>query len=233
MKETILALLETKFQGVRKDGLNQLAGAIVLQVSTDEEANTVVGRLTAESVHSFIADWRKEADAEIEKANHTRETNLRKKYDFVEKGADDKTPPVQVPAGTLDAAAIQDIVTKAVTAATQPLQTEIATLKGSAATANRRELLVKELADVPESYKNRILKDFDRAPFPDEDSFSKYLDDTKTDVAAFKQELADKGLSENSKPMFGKANQDGVSAGVENYIKATTDEGKGLGGKDV
>ena len=38
MKGKILALLETKFQGERKDGLNHLAGAISLQVTTDEEA---------------------------------------------------------------------------------------------------------------------------------------------------------------------------------------------------
>ena len=232
MKEKILALLEAKFQGARKDGLNHLAGSIALQVTTEEEANTIVGKLTAESVNSFIADWRKDADAEIEKANKTREDNLRKKFDFVEKKADpgNPTPP---PAGTLDAAAIQEIVTKAATAATQPLLEKIATLEGSKISADRRAMLEGELTNVPESYKAKVLKDFDRMNFADEDSFTEYLNDTKTDVATFGQELADKGLAGQGKPMFGTPDKDGVSTGVASYIKEKTDEGQGLGGKEV
>jgi hypothetical protein len=34
----IVALLETQFPGVRKDGLNQLARVIAMQVNTKEEA---------------------------------------------------------------------------------------------------------------------------------------------------------------------------------------------------
>ncbi|MDR0754273.1 MAG: hypothetical protein LBF04_02680, partial [Prevotellaceae bacterium] len=36
-------------------------------------------------VDAFITEWRKEADAEISKANKTYEDGLRKKYDFAEK----------------------------------------------------------------------------------------------------------------------------------------------------
>jgi hypothetical protein len=232
MKEKILALLVAAFQGVRKDGLNQLANALALQVTTEEEANSVVGKLTADQVNNFVNDWRKEADAEITKANKTYEDGLKKKYDFTEKKTEE-IPPVQVPSGTLDAAAIQNIVTEAVKAATTPLLEKVATLEGRAITANRRELLVKELADVPESYKNKVLKDFDRMTFKDEDGFNEYLNDTKTDVASFGQELADKGLGQQGKPFFGTVNQDGVSAGVQTYIKDKTDEGKSLGGKEV
>lgn len=232
MKERILALLLAAFAGVRKDGLNQLANALALQVTTEEEANEVVGKLTDDQVNAFVNDWRKEADAEITKANKTYEDGLKKKYDLVEKKTEE-TPPVQVPSGALDVAAIQSIVTQAVQAATTPLLEKVATLEGGAINANRRELLVKELADVPESYKTKVLKDFDRMTFKDEDSFSEYLNDTKSDVASFGQELADKGLGQQSKPFFGTVNQDGVSAGVQNYIKEKTDEGKGLGGKEV
>ncbi len=233
MKEKILALLLAAFAGVRKDGLNQLANALALQVTTDDEAQTVVGKLTADQVNAFVNDWRKEADAEITKSNKTYEDGLKKKYDFVEKKTEEGgTPPAQ-PTGILDAAAIQEIVTKAVTAATQPLQTKIATLEGSATNASRRDLLVKELENVPESYKAKVLKDFDRMSFQDADSFNEYLNDTKTDVATFSQELADKGLAGQGKPMFGSVSQSGVSTGVESYIKAKTDEGKTLGGKEV
>ena len=237
MKEKILALLVSTFQGVRKDGLNQLAAAMAMQVSTDDEANEVVGKLTADQVNSFVSDWRKEADAEITKANRTYEDGLKKKYDFVDKGkGSEDTPPSDPPAeptGALDAAAIQRIVTTAVQAATTPLLEKVAGLEGNATNANRRELLVKELAEVPESYKNKVLKDFDRMAFEDQDTFNEYLDDTKSDVASFGQELADKGLGHQSPPIFGTVNKDGVSQGVQSYIKDQTDEGQSLGGKEV
>ena len=110
---------------------------------------------------------------------------------------------------------------------------KVASLEGGATNATRRELLVKELADVPESYKTKVLRDFDRIAFEDEDSFSEYLNETKTDVASFGQELADKGLGQQGKPIFGTVNKDGVSQGVQNYITDKTDEGKALGGKEV
>ena len=234
MKEKIFALLVAAFQGVRKDGLSQLAAAMATQAKTEEEANEVVGKLTADQVNSFVSDWRKEADAEITKANRTYEEGLKKKYNFVDKAGDD-TPPGDPPAdpGVLDAAAIQRIVTQAVAAATTPLLEKVASLEGGATNATRRELLVKELADVPESYKTKVLRDFDRIAFEDEDSFSEYLNETKTDVASFGQELADKGLGQQGKPIFGTVNKDGVSQGVQNYITDKTDEGKALGGKEV
>ena len=235
----IVALLETQFPGVRKDGLNQLARVIAMQVNTAEEANGIVGKLTADSVAKFIADWRKDADAEIDKANKTREENLRKKYDFVEKKPDEGGTPPAPNTGNLDAAAVQKMITDAVKAATTSFQTEVANLKGAAVTATRRETLVKELADVPESYKTRVLKEFDRVAalggFADENAFNEYLTETKNDVAAFGQELADRGLSLHEKPVLGTPNKDGVSAGVASYIQEKTAEAdnKGLGGKEV
>jgi hypothetical protein len=47
------------------------------------------------------------------------------------------------------------------------------------------------------------------------------------------QELADKGLSGFSKPLFGAVDTDGVSAGVQNYIKEKTGSDKTLTGKEV
>ncbi len=86
MKEKILALLQSKFAGVRKDGLNQLATIMALTVTTEEEATQTVEKLTDETVGQFVTDWRKETDAEISKANKTHEENLKKKFNFVEKG---------------------------------------------------------------------------------------------------------------------------------------------------
>ena len=85
------------------------------------------------------------------------------------------------------------------------------------------------------SYKNTILEGFEGRTFADENAFSEYLNKTKDNVAAFTQELANKGLSLHEKPVLGSPNKDGVSAGVESYIQAKAAEAanKGLGGKEV
>jgi hypothetical protein len=112
MKEKILALLQSQFAGVRKDGLNHIANVLAFQVNTEDEAKTLAGKLTAEQVNSFIADWRKEADAEITKANKSYDDGLRKKYDFTEKKTEpaNPIPPETDKDGKLDAAAIQKII---------------------------------------------------------------------------------------------------------------------------
>ena len=131
------------------------------------------------------------------------------------------------------------MITNAVKEATKGLQSEVTSLQSAAVTANRRETLVKELADIPEAYKAKVLKDFDRVAklggFADENAFNEYLTETKNDIAAFGQELADRGLSLHEKPVLGSPNKDGVSAGVESYIQAKAAEAanKGLGGKEV
>lgn len=233
MEERILALLMAAFKGVRKDGLNHLAKSMAFMANTEEEANEVVGKLTADQVNTFISDWRKETDAEITKANKTYEDGLKKKYNFVDKSntepGNDPTPDV----GALDAEGIKAIVAQAVQLATTPLLTKVAELEGKDISANRRTQLVNELADVPESYKNKVLKDFDRMAFDTEDDYNEYLNDTKSDVANFNQELSDKGLGTQSKPIFGTVNKEGISQGVQNYITEKTEEGNTLGGKEV
>lgn len=232
--EQILALLVAKFQGVRKDGLNHLARSLALTVNTEDEANEVVGKLTADQVKAFISDWRKEADAEITKANQTYESGLKAKYDFVEKGGTPPAPTEKPEVLTVDA--VQKIVEDAVKKATEGVTATVTALQGNAITANRREELVKVLGnDVPESFKATVLEGFEGRTFADEKAFSEFLDKTKANVATFTQELADKGLSLHEKPVFGSPNKDGVSAGVESYIqaKAAEAENKGLGGKEV
>ena len=232
--QIILAQLVAQFQGVRKDGLNQLARSLALQVDTEEQATEVVGKLTADKVNKFVSDWRKDADAEITKANKTYEDGLKNKYDFVEKptlGAG--TPPAPAPGGALDAEAIQKMMNEAIKQATQGLQTEIASLKGSAITANYREKLAGVFGtDVPVAYKNAVLKGFEGRQFADENAFNEFLNETKEGVAACKN-LRTKVLHE--KPVFGTVNKDGVSTGVTSYLetKAAEAENKGLGGKEI
>jgi hypothetical protein len=206
MKEKILALLETKFQGRRKDGLNRLASAIALQVSTDDEANAIVGKLTAESVDTFIADWRKEADAELGRSNKTHEDNLRKKYDFTEKKQEEKKPEVTPPHvtdanGNLDAAALQKLMTDSIVAATKPLAEKLANLEAGNITKTRQQTLNDKLKDCKnETLKSTVLKNFARMTFATDDDFSEYLSDMEKDIKTASQQTADSSLAQTGRP---------------------------------
>lgn len=229
MNKKIFELLEAKFQGVRKDGLQHLANSLALTCATEEEANTLVGKLTAEGVGNYVTEWRKSVDKENNQAMQTREENLRKQFDFVEKKGD-PTPPT--PGGNLTAKDIENIVNQAVTNATKSIQEQVAVIKNAdIAKARKGQLEAIFTADVPESYKKTIMQGFEGREFKDDDAFNTYLEATKTNAAEFMQDLADRGLS-TPKPILGNPNNEGVSQSVADYIK---DKGSSsnLGGKEV
>ena len=232
MKEKILALLQTKFAGVRTDGLNQLATTMALTVTTEEEATQTVEKLTAEMVGQFITDWRKDVDSEITKANKTHEDNLKKKFNFVEKGAPPNNPEPEPNPNppALTSEAIAAIVQKSI----EPFVTELASFKTIKTVEARRQLLEKELAVLDEGFRTPYLNAFDRMNFKDDDDFNSHLETVKTDVAKLNQSLIDKGLSGN-RPIisFGKSNKEGVSEATQSYIDSQTkDDGK-LKGKEI
>ncbi len=86
MKEVILALLIAKFSGVRKDVLNHLARTFALQATNENEAKALVDKITDAQVNEFVKEFRTDVDKEVSESNKTFEANLKKKYEFVEKG---------------------------------------------------------------------------------------------------------------------------------------------------
>jgi len=201
MKDKILALLTTKFTGVRKDGLNQIATVLAFQVDTDEKATELVGKMTAEQVNSFITDWRKDADAEIDKANQTRENNLRKKFDFVEKKIEQ--PVNNIPEmGNIDAAAIQKLITDSIAAATKPLLEKVNAFEKDGISKTRLQSLNDKLKDCKDdNFKALALKNFARMQFESDDEFTEYLTETENDVKVANQNSADSGLSAQGRPI--------------------------------
>jgi hypothetical protein len=200
MKEKLLALLTAKFSQARKDGLNQLATILALTVTTDEEATKAVEKLTDQTVGQYISDFRKEVDAEISKANKTLEDNLRKRYDFKEK---EKETSEQPPTPTeLTPETIAAIVQKSI----EPFVSEINSLKANKTNEIRKELLKKELEGLDDGFKKPFLNSFDKMSFKDDEDFNTHINNVKTEVAGIRQSLIDKGLEQQSRPMFGSGN---------------------------
>lgn len=231
MKNIILALLIAKFAGVRKDGLAQLAGALALQATTDEEANALVEKFTPDQVNDFVKDFRKDVDKEVSTSTKTYETTLKEKFDLVEKKEPNPNPnPAPNPANPTDIAAI---IAAEIAKAVSPLQQQLAGFKGQEVNKTRLQTLEGKLVNVPETFKTQKLKDFGRMNFETDESFNEYLTEFETDITAFNQELADKGLSGHGKPIMGGTNKEGVSAGVASFITSKTEDSKVLTGKEL
>lgn len=234
MKEKILALLQTKFAGVRTDGLNQLATTMALTVTTEEEATQTVEKLTAEMVGQFITDWRKDIDSEITKANKTHEDNLKKKFNFVEKGAHPKDPEPEPNPNPNPPALTSEAIAAIVQKSIEPFVTELASFKTIKTVEARRQLLENELAVLDEGFRTPYLNAFDRMNFKDDDDFNSHLETVKTDVAKLNQSLIDKGLSGNRPIMsFGKSNKEGVSEATQAFINSQTTDADKLKGKEI
>lgn len=238
MKKKLLELLEAKFPGARKDGLQQLANSLSLTITTEEEATALVDKLTAEQVTDYIKEWRRVADAENSAAAQTRENNIRDKYDLTEKGQQQQQQQQQqsqqVQSGNFTAQDIQKIVEDAVTKATQGLQNTVATMQASDVAKARREKIEALFGkDTPEAYKKTVLAGFEGRTFKDDADFDAFAELTKTNHAAFMQDMADRSLRANGEPLMGGTNKDGVSNAVESYIKEQSEKGgNDLGGKD-
>ena len=210
MKEKILKLLETKFQGTRKDGLSILAGVLAMTATDDETAQKVVDAITADQVKDFITDYRKGADAEITKANQTAEDNLRKKYDFVEKGKkNDPEPP-------------QPNLEEAIKKATAPLLERIAGLEGQNIKATRRAQFDKAIANAPDTVKALLVENFEGANFDTDEAFTAYLQKTSETASKLAQDFNNTKLATMRLPQFGNNDPSGVSAEMKAYVDSKT-----------
>lgn len=101
----LLELLKQKFPGVRQDALAQLSAMLAMVATTEEDQKTTVEKLTNAQIEAFVKDYRKSVDQEVSNGTKTFEENLKKKYDFVEKGKNEPpTPPTKTtpPAKTDD-----------------------------------------------------------------------------------------------------------------------------------
>lgn len=234
MKEKILALLVAKFAGVRKDGLARLAGALSLQAADDTEAGALVDKLTPEKVNEFITDYRKDVDKEVSDSNKTFEGTLKKKFDFVEKKNPDPNPNPNPHPNDPNPNDIAAIVAAAVKTAVEPLQKELLGFKGERTSESRLQMLQGKFKEknLPQSFTDQKVKDFKRMNFETDEAFTEYLTEVETDITAFNQELADKGLTGHSKPIFGKET-DGVSSAVNDFIKDKKETEPSLGGKKI
>lgn len=210
MNEKILALLVEKFAQARKDGLQQLARSLALQVSDETQAQALVEQLTADKVTDFIKEWRREVDAEISNSTKTFENTLKTKYDMVEK----KTPVT--PAKVEDPIDIEALIQRSVEAALKPLQDKINKFETGKTTDTRKQTLEAKLKDAPAAFKKTVLNGFGKMQFESEEEFNEFITQTQTGIAELNQENVNSELSSFPRP--------GVPAGGDISKAKVTDD---------
>lgn len=230
--EQILALLVAKFQGVRKDGLTQVARIIALQCANEEEAKNLVEKITDAQVNDFIKEYRKVVDKEVSESNKTFEANLKKKFDLVEKKSDPEPGGgVNEPKGD----DIATIVANAVAGAVKPLQERLEKYEQGEVVKSRLQALQDKLsACKDETFKAQTLKDFGRMNFDSDDAFNEYLSEKEADIKTANQSVADVNLRQGAgAPMMAQKNEDGVSKAVSDFIASQKPDANALTGKEV
>lgn len=230
--QQILALLITKFSGVRKDGLEQMARTLALQCTNEEEAKTLVEKITDAQVNDFVKEYRKVVDKEVSDGNKTFEVNLKKKFDFVEK----KTNPEPGGGGTDPKPDdLATIVANAVAGAVKPLQERLDKYEQGEVGKSRLQALQDKLSGCKdETFKKQTLKDFARMNFDSDDAFNEYLTEKEADIKAANQSMADANLRQGAgAPMMAQKNEEGVSKAVSDFIASQKPEANALTGKEV
>ncbi len=233
MKEKIIALLQTKFAGMRKDGLNHLARSLALQATTEDEAKILVEKLTKEQVDNFVKEYRAEVDKEVSESNKTFETNLKKKFDLVEKKTQENSDG-QETKSIEDTPDISTMIKMAVLDAVKPLQTELEKYKAGDIAKTRLQTLNEKLATCKDdNFRAQTLKDFQRMQFDSDEAFTEYLTEKETAIAAANQNIANAALGGHGKPIFAQKTETGISKGVAEYVESKKTESKELSGKEV
>lgn len=231
MRETILALLIAKFSGVRKDGLVALARSLALQCTTEDEAKALVDKFTDAQVNEFVKDYRADVDKEVSESNKTFETNLKKKFDLVQK----TEPGGKKNQKDTDTDDIAAIVKAAVDAAVAPLNDKLNGYEAKTIAETRLQALNEKLNGCKdENFKAQTLKDFARMNFKDDADFNEYLTGKEADIATANQNKADTDLSNSGgSPLFSQKEESGISKGVAEYVESLKPENTTFKGKEI
>lgn len=231
MKETILALLIAKFSGVRKDGLVALARSLALQCTTEDEAKALVDKFTDAQVNEFVKDYRADVDKEVSESNKTFETNLKKKFDLVQK----TEPGGKKNQKDTDTDDIASIVKAAVDAAVAPLNDKLNGYEAKTIAETRLQALNEKLNGCKdENFKAQTLKDFARMNFKDDADFNEYLTGKEADIATANQNKADIDLSNSGgSPLFSQKEESGISKAVAEYVESLNPENTTFKGKEI
>lgn len=203
-KDKILAALRVKYKdlGLGDAVLTAMAENLAAQVKEESEIDNIVN-----GVGSILKGFQSDSDKRVTDAV------LKAKQSKQEPGGNpdpNKVEPEKTPATEIPEWA-KELVTS-----NKALQGEISALKTEKSANGRKQSLTEKLAAFNPKFTSKILKDFDRMQFADDQEFESYLNDTIVDLTAVDKDLVEQTLGATPRPTFQKGkNGDTKEASTE------------------
>ena len=196
-KEQIIALLKSKFSGMRADTLEHLAGAILLNADNEAEVTAMVNKFTEQKLKDYEKDFRSKVDSEVTKAVQTNKEKIEKDFELVKRDVQKTDEPLKIEG--LTAESIKSIVLEAV----KPLNDEISRLKGDNLTKSRKDQLDAILKDCKdENYKKTITNTFNLMGNVPDENFGTWITETVAEgVKSANQLVANENLGRQGSPI--------------------------------
>ncbi len=122
---------------------------------------------------------------------------------------------------------MQTIIANAIKEAINPLNEELAKIKGEKITTTRTSELDSILKDAPKSYKDQVLEGFGRMNFENEEDFASFKETTKTNFGSFQQMAKEQGVVFNTPSLdVQKPIDSGQDQTLASALKMATDAKK-------
>lgn len=210
MKEKILQALKTKYanKGFSARTLESMADHLATTVTEETQIDNAVS-----GVEPVLSIFQSEIDNRVNAA--------------VAKAKSDAQQPQNPPANPNQGGvnppkpdtADMPAWAKAIIDANEAMQKSLASLQGDQIMKTRSQTLSEKLATAPDVFKNKILKDFSRMKFDNDDEFQTYLQETEEDIKQVVQSTADEGLGMFPKPNQSQGSTENVNTAVETWAK--------------
>lgn len=179
MKDKVLTLLTTKFEGVSSQILDRVASKLAKGATTEEEAQELVDNYTFANLLEAYGDSRATEASKAAVANYKAKHS--NKPDQTDTSSD---PDTTSPDATPDWA-------KALIASTKALQDKVAAMEGEKTAANRRAIINKAVEKLPES----LRKAYERIPVDtmNDEDFSSMASDIANEVDTIAKDMKTAG----------------------------------------
>ena len=219
MKEKILAALKTKYanKGFSAKTLESVADFLTPTVQDETNIDNAVS-----GVESLLSVFQSETDSRVNAAVDKAKKDIQQPATPPAAPEPGKgTPPSPNENGTPEWA--------------KALITKIETLEAQTKGKTHLETFTSAMKEkeIPVSYYQPAI---DGRNFKDETEVSEFVNKIETGYKTYYQELVDKGLGQQSKPVLGSPDpKTGVSPAVQDYLQSKTEQAKGndLAGKEL
>lgn len=191
MKDKLLAAIRLMYKNMGYSDKAIDAVATYLETTVTEEAQVDA---SVKNVEGMLKAFQSEIDGRVQtavaKAKAPAPDPAKPEGDPKPADPTPPTPPADAPEWA-----------KGLISGFNTLQSELKAIKEGKSADTRKSQLETALKDVADTFKAPALKAFARMSFKDDEEFGTYLEEIKTDSAAFVQNEANQGLGRSGRPI--------------------------------